>query len=220
MKPALWPIIPLLISGPLLIRAELNKNQRQIYLLKPISSASMILVALLALLLPNRNDTYLSGILIGLILSFIGDMLLMFPGNKRFLLSGLIVFLLGHVAYTITFLCVGRVHVADLASLAVLAVLAVLVFVSLRPNLGAMQIPVGLYIAVISLMVNRAIATLYDPTFATAQGWMIAIGALLFYISDLILAYGRFGKPLKYHRISLAFYYTGQVLIGLSASYF
>jgi uncharacterized membrane protein YhhN len=49
---------------------------------------------------------------------------------------------------------------------------------------------------------------------------MVAAGALLFYFSDMILALNRFCIPFKYHRISLALYYSGQALITLTASYF
>jgi hypothetical protein len=48
----------------------------------------------------------------------------------------------------------------------------------------------------------------------------IALGALLFYVSDVILALHRFRFSWKYGRINLAFYYAGQALIALSASFF
>lgn len=220
MKPALWPIIPLLISVPLLIGAELNENKRQIYLLKPLSSSLMLLVAVLAFAAPNVNRGYVAGILIGLIFSFIGDVLLMLQDSKKAFLAGLVAFLLGHVAYMVTLTLYGGFYWPDLVSLAVLAVLAGIVYAAFRPNLGTMRLPVLLYIIIISLMVNRALSTLFDMQLGRTAAWMVAIGAVLFYISDLILACGRFGKPFKYHRISLALYYAGQALIGLSASYF
>jgi hypothetical protein len=42
---------------------------------------------------------------------------------------------------------------------------------------------------------------------------MVLVGAALFYISDVILAANRFWKPWEYNRISLGFYYGGQLLI-------
>ncbi len=69
-------------------------------------------------------------------------------------------------------------------------------------------------------MVSRAVSTLASPVFSSGQAVLIVIGAVLFYISDIILAAGRFWKPWKYHRISLAFYYSGQLSIALAASYF
>ena len=49
---------------------------------------------------------------------------------------------------------------------------------------------------------------------------MVLFGALLFYFSDVILAANKFWKPWRYNRISLVFYYSGQLLIALSAGYF
>jgi uncharacterized membrane protein YhhN len=90
----------------------------------------------------------------------------------------------------------------------------------LRPNLGSMRGPVIAYMVVISLMVNRAAATLVSPAFTPGQAAMILSGAVLFYLSDVMLAANRFWRPWRYNRISLAFYYGGQLLIALAAGYF
>ena len=219
MKLGVWTFIPLMITVFFLIRAEFARNKARIHLLKPISSGLLIVTALLALTVPNHSMTYLTGILIGLGLSFAGDMLLMFHENHKMFLSGLVAFLLGHIAYTITLTIIGDFHPIDAVSMAVLAVWGTILVIILYPNLGKMKIPVILYIIIISLMVNRALSTLVGAAFTVSQSWMIAIGALLFYISDLILALGRFGKPFHYHRINLAFYYAGQFLLALSISY-
>lgn len=48
----------------------------------------------------------------------------------------------------------------------------------------------------------------------------VAAGAFLFWISDLMLAVNRFRRPFEYHRLNLAFYYGGRLLIALSPAYF
>ena len=46
------------------------------------------------------------------------------------------------------------------------------------------------------------------------------LGAMLFYLSDLILAIAKFARPFKHSRLAnLASYYAGQLLIALSASF-
>jgi uncharacterized membrane protein YhhN len=90
----------------------------------------------------------------------------------------------------------------------------------IQDDLGQLRWPVIAYMLVISVMVNRAISTLASPAFRPGQAAMIAVGAILFYISDVILAANRFWRPWKYDRISLAFYYSGQLLIALAASSF
>lgn len=219
MHTALLPIIPMMITVPLLIRAELAKNARQIYVFKPLSSTLMLLVALLALTEPGVDRAYLIGILIGLALSWVGDVLLMFPGNKKAFLGGLVAFLLGHVAYTVTLIPRGGLGWLDLAALVVLITVMVVFYNVLKPGLGSMRVPVLAYIVVISLMVSRALSTLFATQFEQVWAWMVVVGAVLFYISDMMLAYGHFVRPLRYERFSLIFYYTGQVLIGLSISY-
>jgi len=180
----------------------------------------VIAVALLSFLEPNRNLTYSIGILVGLLLSFGGDIALMLKEKPKSFMVGLALFLLAHVAYTVVFWMLGRFSAWDIVSAVILLAAGIILYRLFKPNLGKMRIPVIVYILVISLMVNRAFSAFASPIFSNAQAWMISLGAVLFYISDVILAAARFWKPWQYHRISLAFYYAGQLLIALAASYF
>jgi uncharacterized membrane protein YhhN len=83
-----------------------------------------------------------------------------------------------------------------------------------------MKGPVILYILVICFMVNRAISTFFGSAFSPTQAWLLTLGASLFWFSDLMLAVNRFRRPFKAESTSLFFYYAGQTLIALSASYF
>jgi uncharacterized membrane protein YhhN len=220
MKPALYLVPGLVVAASLLIRAELLKIRRKIYILKPISTLIIIAIATLSFLEPTQNPTYSIGILIGLLFSFGGDMALMFQDNPKAFRIGLVLFLLAHIAYTVVFILLGQFTAWDILTGTFLLAAALGLYRLFQPNLGSMKIPVIVYIVVISLMVNRAIALFASPNFSATQAWMIVAGALLFYISDVILAANRFWRPWKYQRISLAFYYSGQMLIALAASYF
>jgi uncharacterized membrane protein YhhN len=83
-----------------------------------------------------------------------------------------------------------------------------------------MKGPVLLYILVICFMVNRAVSTFFGTFFSTTQAWLIALGAILFWLSDLLLAVCRFRHPFRLERLGLYLYYGGQLLIALSPSYF
>ena len=214
---ALIPLIVLTVS--LLIWAEFRAAQRAIYLLKPLSTLLVALVCALSFRALGARAGYTAGVLAGLMLSLGGDVALMFPPARAFR-AGLLLFLLAHVAYAVTFTLGNGFHAADLLSGIVLLALAVAIYRYLQPGLGGMKGPVILYIAVICLMVNRAISAFFGPAFTPGQAWLIAGGAFLFWISDLILAVNRFRRPFRYHRISLAFYYGGQLLIALSPSFF
>ncbi len=75
-------------------------------------------------------------------------------------------------------------------------------------------------VTLLSFREARVNLTYNSSAFSAVQAWMICTGAVLFYISDLILAANRFWRPLQYHRVSLAVYYADQCLIALAASYF
>jgi len=213
----LLPLVVIVVF--FLVAAEMRGNIRARFILKPLATSLMIAVACLAFLEPTQNLIYTVGVLIGLIFSFGGDVALMFENRRAFLL-GLVLFLLAHIAYTITFTTLTGFSTLDLVSTILLVILGVGFYRFIAPNLGTLRVPVIVYIIVISVMVNRAIATLASPMFSHAQAAMIALGAILFYISDMILAAARFWRPFRYHRISLAFYYAGQLLLALAASYF
>jgi len=216
---ALYPLPVLLVTVFLLIRAELREEQRSIYFFKPLSTLLVILVAALSLTTPKAEAGYPAGILAGLILSLGGDMALMFPSARAFL-TGLALFLLAHVAYAVVFTWFNGFQAGDLVSGVVLLALAIAIYLYLRPSLGKMNGPVIGYIAIVCLMVNRAISAFFGTAFTPTQAWLLAAGAVLFLISDLMLAVNRFRRPFRYHRLSLAFYYGGQLLIALSPSYF
>jgi uncharacterized membrane protein YhhN len=220
MKAAVYPIPVLVVAVFLLIRAEVLEKRRQVYVLKPLSTLLVIAVAALSFLEPARNRTYSIGVLLGLLLSLGGDVALMFQESRRAFTLGLGLFLLAHVAYTVVFTLLGRFSAWDALSIAALLAAGVGFYRLIQPTLGTMQVPVIAYIVVISVMVSRAASTLVSPHFSPGQAAMVTIGALLFYVSDVILAANRFWRPWRYHRISLAFYYSGQLLIALAASYF
>ena len=220
MKTTLY-LIPVLAAFVFcVLRAEFLKERRQIHFFKPAATLTVIAVALLSFLEPTQNLTYAIGVLVGLIFCFGGDVALMFQENRRAFVIGLALFLLGHIAYAGVFMALGRFSAWDIASTIVLLAAGAGIYTLIKPNLCTLQIPVIAYIVVISVMVSRAISTLASPLFTGGQAALVAIGAILFYISDAILATARFCKPWRYHRISLVFYYSGQSLIALAASYF
>jgi uncharacterized membrane protein YhhN len=220
MRPALFLIFPLAITVFFLIRAEFRKDQRQIQMFKPISTSLLIIVAVLSFWESRINLTYSIGVLVGLALCFGGDMALMFQSNRKAFMLGLVLFLLAHLAYGITFTLLDNLHNLDWLSALVLLAIGAGIYRLFQPGLGSMKVPVIAYVIIISVMVNQALSAFTGSDFSTGQAWMVSTGAILFYISDIILAANRYWKPFKYQRISLAFYYSGQFLVALAASYF
>ena len=213
------PIPFLVITVSLLVRAQFRKSLQQVYLFKPLSTLLVLVVALLSFTTAGVQPAFTLGITLGLVLSMGGDVALMFKTGKAFLL-GLILFLLAHIVYSIVFTVPNGFHPQDLATAAVLLALAVPIYLFLLPGLQGMRGPVILYILVICFMVNRAISTFFGDAFTTIQAWLMAVGAILFWLSDLLLAINRFRIPFKAEPLGLYLYYGGQLLIALSPSFF
>jgi uncharacterized membrane protein YhhN len=100
-----------------------------------------------------------------------------------------------------------------------MVLISLAIFILIYPGLGKMKIPAFFYMAIITLMVNCALLTVSIESFNPTQAGHLAAGAILFYVSDVILAVNKFRFPFKLHRISLAFYFSGQLLIALSTHY-
>src|SRR5680860_1162771 len=176
---------------------------------KPVASAGFVGVALSA----GALDThYGSWIFLGLLLGAAGDVLLLGASQTAFL-SGLAVFLLGHVAYVVAFATLGVDSGVSLIAGSVALVVAAIVFVWLRPHLPpAMVAPVIGYIVVISAMLVTAVGAVVAGAVS-----MIVVGAAVFYLSDLTVARDRFVAPGFANRLwGLPLYYAGQLLIAWS----
>ncbi len=213
-------IVLLTLFVTLLIRAEFAGNQKLIYIFKPLSTTLVIIAAVLSLFVPEKyNLNYTLAIILGLLFSYGGDIALMFKSRRAFMM-GLVLFLIAHVVYSIVFTVYSGFVKWDLISALILILLAIIIYFYLYSGLGKMKFPVLIYVLIISFMMNRAISTFSGKFFNETQAFIISIGAGLFYISDLILAINKFKKPFKNHRISLAFYYSGQLLIALSTGFF
>ncbi len=220
MKPAIYLIPVLIVSVSLLIAWEFAGNKRYIYVIKPISTILVILAALLSFQELTWNTTYSFGVIIGLIFSLGGDIALMFQESKKAFRLGLVLFLLAHIVYTAIFTVIG--HFSGLSAIftLVMIVSGLGIYRLIQSQLGNMRVPVIAYIVIISLMVIQSVSVFENPGISGSHGTMMVMGAILFYISDVILAANRFWRPWKYNRISLSFYYSGQMLIALAASYF
>lgn len=135
-------------------------------------------------------------ILLALFFSWCGDVLLMFVSKKEiFFLLGLSAFLLAHIFYILFFHHVRvRENIKSNPWLLVIVVVYYAVLISwLSPFLGEMKLPVRMYGVVISVMLMLAMHMLNIKN-TKAGKWMM-IGALLFVISDSVLAINKFYQP-------------------------
>jgi uncharacterized membrane protein YhhN len=149
-------------------------------------------------------------LLAALVFSLVGDVFLIFDG---YFIAGLASFLVAHVCYIALF----RQDVPWFPRRAVLAgtlAAGALMYAFLFPHLGAvLKAAVAAYTLVIALMAAQAIGRALVVRDKAAYG--VAAGAVLFMLSDALLAVNRFAMPLPLAQFwVLGTYYAAQVLIA------
>jgi uncharacterized membrane protein YhhN len=151
---------------------------------------------------------------VGLALSWIGDLALSYRGQQAFL-AGLVAFFMAHVAYVIAFLVRGMDSLAVVVAGVLLAAIGVGVWRFLRPHIpDRLNRPVRAYVGVITLMVVTAAGSHVD-----VAELRLPVGAVAFYLSDLAVALDRFVPSERRHRYwGLPLYYGGQLLLAWAAA--
>ncbi|MFD2199973.1 lysoplasmalogenase [Shivajiella indica] len=152
-----------------------------------------------------------------LIFSWLGDVLLLFP---NLFLYGLGAFLMAHICYIIGFkvaqhnpFAIGQVNFIRLFFLNLpIYILAAFTYYLIRGGLGEMQIPVVIYLIVIVMMATTARERFRKTN--SGSFWQVMIGAILFLISDAVLAINMFFKSFPESGvIVMGTYITAQLLI-------
>jgi len=202
---------PILLVG--LLFFEKKESQTGRLLTKTPLSALFIIAACLQ---PHPNTKYAGSLLVGLGFCMGGDILLIFSQRRLFLL-GLISFLLGHVAYTVAIVGVSQVNFWTGIGAAASIFVSSWIFMRLAPHLGTMKLPVLAYVGVITLMLCAVWSIPGTVAVPAAGKFMVFLGALSFYISDIFVARQRFLTPAYSNRlIGLPLYYFGQFLLAFS----
>ncbi|MEE4161959.1 MAG: lysoplasmalogenase [Woeseiaceae bacterium] len=209
------PDSALVVSGALLaitvaalLWAERKCSRLGIWLAKPLASTLFVITAILAGALASPYGRIM---LVGLVLSWLGDVLLI-PRRQRFFVAGLASFLLAHVAYSAAFFLEPLAVLPLSLGAIAMAVFAVIIVRWLWPHLPRnLRAAVAAYVAAISLMVVLAAGT------TAAHGFGLLIGALMFAVSDVFVARDRFVSASVTNRFwGLPLYYSAQLVFALS----
>ncbi|HEY5730714.1 MAG TPA: lysoplasmalogenase, partial [Anaerolineales bacterium] len=197
----IWPILALIFAA-LESWALWKKLDKLEYVAKPA-----VMICLFIWLYLN---TGLLGLTlwfgVGLIFSLIGDVLLMISLDRMFIF-GLITFLLAHVAYIVGLQ--NELMAFTSWSVILIVILSMTAVRMMRRIISAIRakgqarliIPVTVYSAVITVMLYAAMTTISNPEWNTSASFYLSVGAFLFYISDLILAWNKFVTPIQNGRI-------------------
>lgn len=181
-----------------------------VYVTKPLATLAVIALAVRAT--HPVSSRYRTLITAGLVASLAGDVFLMLPGDR--FLAGLASFLVAHLLYIAAFAS-ERGGMRGVAAALPVGVFALAMLAYLWPELGALRIPVAVYVTVIAVMGWQALARWGRSPGAE----LAAAGAVSFLLSDSMLAIGRFRGPFDGDRaLVLGTYWLAQWLIARSVA--
>ena len=152
---------------------------------------------------------------LALIMSLVGDILLLFVyKSEYFFIAGLLAFLTAHIMYCLVFLKHLNATKKPYIFIALLLVYALGLFSVLKSGLGDLLIPVIIYMCVILLMAVSSFLRRGKVNLTSFN--LVFIGALVFMLSDSLLAVNKFHAPLAFADFSIMFTYAlAQLLIVL-----
>lgn len=196
-------------------------------LFKSVSSLCYLLTAVFALIDNVNARTYGSLIIMGGALGLVGDILLDLKGiykkdERVYLKGGFIFFLVGHIFYIAAIVYSLKLKwwivLLGAAVSAVIGVLTVLSANLMKVHYGAYRRIVAVYVAFLAMTTVMSATAMIVSSFE--KGYVLmAVGSLLFLLSDAVLSntfFGR-GKDKKHHLfINHFLYYAGQYLIAAS----
>lgn len=156
---------------------------------------------------------------LGLLFSLAGDVLLMISLDRLFL-AGLVVFLLAHLSYVIGFnipqpnFSAWGLVLAVVVGIGGARLIRRIVAPLAAGGRARLRIPIIIYGLVISIMLLSAMLKLTDLAWGAAAAVLVSLGALLFYASDIILAWNKFVSPIRNGRLyNIAAYHLGQIAL-------
>jgi uncharacterized membrane protein YhhN len=153
-------------------------------------------------------------VIIALMLSWFGDVFLMFQNtNPNYFVFGLVSFLLAHVTYIIIFSKSSSGFKPSIITYSTgfsLTLFGVLLLFLLWTSLGDMKLPVLVYTIVI---ISMGMTTLFRKAEAAS---IVLVGAILFIASDSMIAVNKFYEPIISARFWIMItYISAQYLITI-----
>ncbi|HSQ38559.1 MAG TPA: lysoplasmalogenase, partial [Anaerolineales bacterium] len=130
-------------------------------------------------------------------------------------------FLIGHIAYVIGFnsptspLSLWGLLLAVIIGMGGARIIRRILSGLVEKGQARMRIPIAGYGAVISLMLLSAMLKLTDPAWGAGASLLVALGAFLFFLSDIVLAWNKFVTPIQNGRmLNIGMYHIGQILLA------
>lgn len=224
-------IVAELVLVPIFIKVGWPKSSKKSAIIKCSASLVFILTAVVSCSLGKGFSLVAILMLVGFVLSLIGDYWLDLELTVKNKFFGIVSFFFAHICYISAFIQVGKTKLGqtviftktELIAIAVAFAVAGVGSFIVKMDMGKLFVPVALYSLVICTMVVKAMfmcsLILKTGAFGTGTLVTLALGGALFIISDVILAFmyfkeGMFKKGMRI--ANLVTYYGGQMLLALS----
>ncbi len=186
MKIKQLAIINLLIAIMVFIGNYFYQSLGFSYPIKIVCSSGFAVMGIINMVYAYRHiedKKVMLYMMLGLVFAFLGDVAI----NPNFIL-GVIFFALGHVFFVVSYLLYKKLEKVDVlfsGTLGVFSIGFILMFPYILFDVEVLKYVVLAYAAIISVMVGKSIGNaLKDKTMFTG---MIAVGSVLFFISDMML---------------------------------
>ncbi len=195
------------------------------FVFKFLSSSGFLLIAIFAYQANGNNPEYFKWLMIALVLGFFGDIFLglknILSHIKKYMVGmGIILFLLGHIAYSINYNLQGGAPWWVFLITIAFAALMMQGTKLLKYKLSTFNTVLGyLYSYTISIMLLSAVSY-YITYHDTVAAVLVLIGSISFFVSDSILSATYFRQNIKKENILCVIvhitYYLAQILLALS----
>ncbi|MBN2157812.1 MAG: lysoplasmalogenase [Spirochaetes bacterium] len=183
------------------------------YILTPL--VTLIIAGFVLLSMREYEVTaYRTLIISAIAFSLVADTMLMIV-ETNLMKHGIAFFMLAHLMYILAFSLEYKFRIWHGAVAAVMLVFVWRFNMRIRGPAGALQIPITIYAVVLSLMLFFAISSISLEL--SRKTVLIFAGALLFAISDFLIAFLTFIRPHKQESVIVwAIYAPAQLMIALS----
>jgi len=187
------------------------------YITKTIASVLFVLCGVFnliyAIVTKNLNKlSYLILMVVGLVFACLGDIFLI-----DYFLVGAILFAIGHIFFLISFFVLEKLNWRDVCvGLSIFAVALLVILLLPIFDFQGMKIMIIAYALIISLMLGKALSNVFVKENRGVNA-IIGLGALMFFLSDLMLLFYRFGgAPKVCDYMCVGLYYPAEFLLAFS----
>lgn len=204
-----------LIFAVLTAWATWTKNRALEFIAKP----AVMIALIVHLWISAGLQGALTWFALGMAFSLAGDVLLLWL--DRMFLYGLGAFLLAQIFYVVGFnsppstFSLWGIIMAAIVGLGTARVLRRILSALAEKGNTRMRKPIAAYGIVIALMLVSAMLKLTDLTWNAGASLLVGLGAFLFFLSDIVLAWLKFVAPIQNGRvINIGLYHIGQICIA------